>query len=247
MSCEIECSGAESIDGYDSEAYDDGSEIWELTGIHEDTGLVEIHKLDEEAAMVIGSGFSEHSMMATLAKIMAFIHRNSQKSHESNKQVEKVLIKIETKNVVNSYNGNFYLVCQVIGGSINVLGGLIAAGGAKSHELVGKVADVQGYKLITDRSGALTDLGAKNLQNFTRQMSKTTKNVSQPFQVAGAVFDNSAQAMRQEAMGNKQTGDTEVQETGRCSGNEKDATEAQKRLLKDLADGKRNVFGTLAR
>ncbi|MDP1834470.1 MAG: hypothetical protein Q8K75_00945 [Chlamydiales bacterium] len=201
--------------------------------------LMQVDMADGQAIELLMNGnISEQAMMATLAKLMVLLHHNAKKCHEFNDSITKKLIKLEITNIVKTHNGYSYLACQCASGGVNIAFGLMAAQPSMAKNLGAQHVFEPLRGDITKSDAAL---------QVSKILAKQGQNLSQPFSTLGAVADNSAQASRQEGMGNKTTLDTKHQSTSQVSGKEDDTAKAMLQLLQRIQEQKGQIAASILR
>jgi hypothetical protein len=204
-----------------------------------ENGLASVDMIDGKTIeFMADTSASEQAMLATLAKIMVMLHHQAKKCHDANDSLTKTLIKIETNNIVATHNGKSYVFFQVLAGGINIGFGLLA-----SRPTVAKNMGCE--RIFEPLRGDITK-GDAALQ-ISRLLAKQGQNWSQPCQIMGTIADNSAQAARQQGMGEKGTLDTKHQSTSQISSKEDDAAKALIQLLQRLDEHKGQIAAAMLR
>jgi hypothetical protein len=185
--------------------------------------------------------------LTVILKLLIHLHFNAQKCLDNNKRIEKALIAVEVKNTVATHNGRMYVVFQVVGGAINLVGGMIASSPQHAHGLLGRFMDVSQYNMARDWSGNLTAHGQEVGRQFGKQITSIVKLWSQTPQVAASLADNSQQGHRAESSGNTQTLQTQYQQSGQRVEKESNAASEGKQLLQRIAEQLSQVMTALTR
>ncbi len=228
----------------------DINEITALSGRDEETGLVQVELYDKHAIhaiMEVNRPLSEERMLTVLAKVCALLHHNSGRAHETNQKIIKIQIQKKVDDIVKSYNGRVYVVCQVASGVVKLAGATLAAGGQHSIKFLGKVSDMNHYAPSKNWRGNLTSAGQLNVQQFVKATNNATKHFSEIPQTAVSIADNSAQAWRTEGQGHKTIMENENQQGGQRVGNEQRTSADQVQQVDRIRQQRIQVFQGLAR
>lgn len=240
------------ISGYGGDIFRDGYggdlDICGLTDRDEETGLVHTHVLDDQATIMLQNGrASEHDMLKVVLKLMIYLHFNTQKCLDTNKRIEKALIAVEVKNTVATHNGRLWVAFQVAGGSINLIGGILASSPTHAHSLLGRFTDMSHYNMPRNWSGNLTEKGQEIGRLLGKQISSTVKQFAQTAQVATSIEDSRNQGHRTQASGNTQTLQTAYQQSGQRVEKESNTASEGKQLLQRLEEQLRQVIAAMTR
>lgn len=204
-----------------------------LANVDEETGLVRIYVSDEKAVQAIKYG--DFSAWETIVKAMIVIRHNENKAHSLNDEIRKGIIQVSIDNVVKSYNGHLYVVCQVASAGISLGMSVLSFTPASTMPLFGRVTAQWDVK------------DPAQMRECSRWLAKLGTTASQPPQIAGGFFDKRDECFRQEYQLALQPLNTEDQNSG---GAKSQASQAEKELLQQLEKErgqKAQVFGTLCR